>query len=75
MKKNILEKIAKFLTFFGRGWLVIASLGLWVLPMLFGWNISTFSVNLAAGIVMIVTFFCFMLTGMMFWIYLENKKK
>ena len=75
MDISMLEKIAKFLVFFGLGWIVLASLGFWILPMLFGWSIHSFSINLGAGILMISTFFGLMVTGILLWVSLENKKK
>ncbi|MCR4917904.1 MAG: hypothetical protein K5912_03095 [Alphaproteobacteria bacterium] len=73
---KLLEIVAKVLTFFGAGCACIASLWLWIVPMVFGFGLSSnFVINLWAGVLMIATFFGLMITGLVVWTSLENKKK
>ncbi|MCR5194607.1 MAG: hypothetical protein K6B71_03755 [Alphaproteobacteria bacterium] len=70
-----LEKIARCLTFFGMASTFVSCLWLWLVPMLLGLSLSSFSINVWAGVLMIATFFGLMLTGLRLWVSLENKKK
>ena len=72
---RLLKIIAQTMTFLGLGWVVIAAIGFWVAPLLFGISCFSTDMSINGGVLMFVVFLLLMLTGMVFWFLLEKKKK